>query len=51
MAHLKEAPTSDWTDCPLIEINPRKLSGVPVLKGTRMQANSIVQKLPEPIPR
>ncbi len=33
----------DWTDCPLVEINPRKLSGVPVLKGTRMQADSILE--------
>ncbi len=33
----------DWRDCPLVEINPRKLSGVPVLKGTRMQADSIVE--------
>jgi uncharacterized protein (DUF433 family) len=43
MDSLKEVPAIDWTDCPLVEINPRKLSGVPVLKGTRMQADSIVQ--------
>ena len=33
----------DWTDCPLVEINPRKLSGTPVLKGTRMPADAILQ--------
>ncbi len=43
MAHPQQAPAIDWTDCPLVEVNPRKLSGVPVLKGTRMQADSIVQ--------
>jgi len=43
MAQLQEhAATVDWSDCPLVEINPRKLSGVPVLKGTRMQADSIL---------
>jgi uncharacterized protein (DUF433 family) len=40
----------DWTECPLVEINPRKLSGVPVLKGTRMQANSIVENHRSGIP-
>ncbi len=33
----------DWSDCPLVEVNPRKVSGVPILKGTRMQADSIVE--------
>ncbi|MEO8726501.1 MAG: DUF433 domain-containing protein [Acidobacteriaceae bacterium] len=32
-----------WTDCPLVEINPRKVSGAPILKGTRVQADSIVE--------
>lgn len=43
MAQLQEhSATVDWSECPLVEINPRKLSGVPVLKGTRMQADSIL---------
>jgi uncharacterized protein (DUF433 family) len=43
MALLQEQPAViDWSHCPLVEINPRKLSGVPVLKGTRMQADSIL---------
>lgn len=33
----------DWTDCPLVEINPRKLSGTPILKGSRMPADAIVE--------
>jgi uncharacterized protein (DUF433 family) len=33
----------DWSDCPLVEVNPRKVSGVPILKGTRMQADSVVE--------
>ncbi len=33
----------DWSDCPLVEVNPRKVSGVPILKGTRVQADSIVE--------
>lgn len=43
MNQLLERSIIDWTDCPLVEINPRKLSGVPVLKGTRMQADSIIE--------
>ncbi len=35
--------TIDWSDCPLVEVNPRKVSGVPILKGTRMQADSVVE--------
>ncbi len=33
----------DWTDCPIVEVNPRKVSGAPILKGTRVQADSIVE--------
>ena len=33
----------DWTGCPLVEINPKKVSGAPILKGTRVQADSIVE--------
>jgi uncharacterized protein (DUF433 family) len=32
----------DWSQCPLVEINPRVQSGAPVLRGTRMSANAIV---------
>jgi uncharacterized protein (DUF433 family) len=33
----------DWSDCPLVEVVPGKVSGVPILKGTRMPADSIVE--------
>ena len=33
----------DWSDCPIVESSPRKVSGVPILKGTRVQADSIVE--------
>jgi uncharacterized protein (DUF433 family) len=33
----------DWSQCALVEVNPRKLSGVPIVKGTRVQADSIVE--------
>jgi len=32
----------DWSECPLVEINPRVQSGAPVLRGTRMPAQAIV---------
>jgi uncharacterized protein (DUF433 family) len=32
----------DWSDCPLVEIKPGVQSGAPVLRGTRMPANAIV---------
>jgi len=32
----------DWTGCTLVERDPEKLSGVPIVKGTRMQADGIL---------
>ena len=32
----------DWSGCPLVEIKPGVQSGAPVLRGTRMPANAIV---------
>lgn len=43
MNYTQELPVTDWAECPLVEINPRKVSGVPILKGTRVQADSIVE--------
>lgn len=42
MALLQESPVMDWTDCPLVEVIPGKVSGVPLVKGTRMPADGIV---------
>jgi uncharacterized protein (DUF433 family) len=33
----------DWTGCPYTEIVEGKVSGVPLLKGTRVQADTIVE--------
>jgi len=32
----------DWSQCPLVEINPRVQGGTPVLRGTRLPVNAIV---------
>ncbi|HSZ61575.1 MAG TPA: DUF433 domain-containing protein [Terriglobales bacterium] len=32
----------DWSQCPLVEIKAGVQSGAPVLRGTRMPANAIV---------
>jgi uncharacterized protein (DUF433 family) len=32
----------DWSRCPLVEVNPRVQSGAPVLRGTRVPANAII---------
>lgn len=33
----------DWSDCPLVEVVPGKVSGVPILKGTRLPADTILE--------
>jgi uncharacterized protein (DUF433 family) len=32
----------DWSECPLVELKPGVQSGAPVLRGTRMPADAIV---------
>jgi uncharacterized protein (DUF433 family) len=32
----------DWSECPLVEVKPEVQSGAPVLLGTRMPVNAIV---------
>ncbi len=32
----------DWSQCPWVEVNPRVQSGAPVLRGSRMPVNAIV---------
>ncbi len=32
----------NWTDCPIIEQIPGKMSGAPVVRGTRMRPQDIV---------
>jgi uncharacterized protein (DUF433 family) len=33
--------TLDWSDCPLVEVIPGKVSGVPLLKNTRLPVEAI----------
>jgi uncharacterized protein (DUF433 family) len=35
----------DWSGCDLVEIIPGKVSGVPLLKGTRMPADQVIESL------
>ena len=32
----------DWTQCPLVEVDPEIQSGAPVLRGTRLPVSAIV---------
>jgi len=32
----------DWSECPLVEVKPGVQSGAPVLRGTRMPVDAIV---------
>ena len=32
----------DWSDCALVEIDPSRVSGRPVLKGTRMPVEDVI---------
>jgi len=34
-------PSIDWSDCSLVEIIPGKVSGVPLLKNTRLPVDAI----------
>ena len=33
----------NWSDCPDVESNPKVMSGLPVVKGTRVQPESILE--------
>jgi len=33
--------TVDWSDCPLVEVIPGKVSGAPLLKNTRLPVDAI----------
>ena len=32
----------DWSECSLVEVDPRRVGGRPVIKGTRMPADDLV---------
>ncbi len=33
----------DWTGCDLVEVIPGKVSGVPLVRGSRVQADAVVE--------
>ena len=33
----------DWSDCSIVERNPKKMSGVPTVRAWRMSADSVVE--------
>ena len=37
----------DWTDCPAIEQVPDRLSGAPVLKGSRVRPSDLLLNIDE----
>jgi uncharacterized protein (DUF433 family) len=39
---MPTAEQIDWSQCPLVEVNPKVQSGVPVLRGTRMPISAIL---------
>lgn len=41
--NLKLEPQMDWSKCPLVETKPDVQRGRPVIKGTRMPAEDIVE--------
>jgi uncharacterized protein (DUF433 family) len=42
MAQQQAQIIIDWTECPLVEVVPGKVSGVPLLKGTRLPADTVL---------
>ncbi len=41
---------TDWKDCPLVEVIPGKVSGAPLLKGTRMPVDVVVENYADGLP-
>ena len=35
----------DWTGCDLVEVIPGKVSGMPLIKGTRVPADQVIDSL------
>jgi uncharacterized protein (DUF433 family) len=42
LAEKKKQMKLDWAKCDLVEIDPARVSGRPVLKGTRMPVDDII---------
>lgn len=35
----------DWSGCEIVEVVPGKVSGVPLIRGTRMPADQVIEGL------
>jgi len=35
----------DWSDCEIVEVVPGKVGGVPLIRGTRMPADQVIESL------
>jgi uncharacterized protein (DUF433 family) len=35
----------DWSDCEIVEVLPGKVSGVPLIKGTRVPVDQVMESL------
>jgi hypothetical protein len=46
---IREVADMDWSGCEIVEINPRKVSGAPIVKGTRVQADEISENFGVPV--
>jgi uncharacterized protein (DUF433 family) len=38
-------PSTDWSSCPGVEIDPKRQSGTPVFAGTRIPVNVVVNNI------
>ncbi len=46
-ADAKKEGVMDWTDCPVIEVVPGKMSGAPVLRHSRVRPQDLLNNLGE----
>ena len=47
---MPEMDMTDWTGCPLVEVNPWKVRGAPVLRGTRLPVQAILDNHADGLP-
>jgi uncharacterized protein (DUF433 family) len=40
---VMETEAIDWSECPIVESVPGRMNGKPVVKGTRMPADGVVE--------
>jgi len=40
----------DWSDCPIVQRNPKKLGGVPTVRDFRVSADTVVENHDDGLP-